>query len=67
MASLNRAATPSGTQPAITRGNAPKEATVKIPEYKELELFLVKGEGDEPASCLCLARRVRPVGFCREA
>ncbi len=32
---------------AITRGNAPKEATVKILEYKEMEPFFVKGESDE--------------------
>src|ERR1017187_1218295 len=33
---------------AIARGNAPKEATVKILEYKEMEPFFVKGESDEP-------------------
>ena len=33
---------------AIAQGNAPKEATVKILEYKELETFFVKGESDEP-------------------
>ena len=33
---------------AIAQGNAPKEATVKILEYKEMEPFFVKGESDEP-------------------
>ena len=33
---------------AITQGNAPEEPTVKILEYKEMELFFVKGERDEP-------------------
>ncbi len=33
---------------AISRGNAPKEATVKILEYKDMEPFFVKGESDEP-------------------
>jgi hypothetical protein len=33
---------------AIARGNAPKEAAVKILEYKEMEPFFVKGESDEP-------------------
>jgi hypothetical protein len=33
---------------AIAQGNAPKEAIVKILEYKEMEPFFVKGEGDEP-------------------
>ena len=28
------------------QGNAPKEATVKILEYKEMEPFFVKGESD---------------------
>jgi hypothetical protein len=28
--------------------SAPKEATVKIFEYKEMEPFFVKGESDEP-------------------
>jgi len=32
----------------IAQGNAPKEATVKILEYKEMEPFFVKGESDEP-------------------
>ena len=32
---------------AIAQGNAPKEATVKILEYKEMEPFFVKGESDE--------------------
>jgi hypothetical protein len=31
---------------AIAQGNAPKEATVKILEYKEMEPFFVKGESD---------------------
>src|SRR6266849_10879326 len=30
------------------QGNAPKEATVKILEYQEMEPFFVKGESDEP-------------------
>ncbi len=33
---------------AITQGNATREPTVKILEYKEMELFFVKGESDEP-------------------
>ena len=33
---------------AIAQGNAPKEATVKILEYKDMEPFFVKGESDEP-------------------
>jgi hypothetical protein len=33
---------------AIAQGDAPKEATVKILEYKEMEPFFVKGESDEP-------------------
>ena len=33
---------------AIALGNAPKEAIVKILEYKEMEPFFVKGESDEP-------------------
>src|SRR6202521_5250364 len=33
---------------AITKGNAPEEATVKILEYKEMEPFFVKGESDKP-------------------
>ena len=33
---------------AIAQGNAPKEATVKILEYKELEPLFVKGESEEP-------------------
>jgi hypothetical protein len=33
---------------AMAQGNAPKEATVKILEYKEMEPFFVKGESDEP-------------------
>ena len=33
---------------AITQGNAPKEPTVKILEYKDMEPFFVKGERDEP-------------------
>jgi len=33
---------------AIAQGNAPKEATVKILEYKQMEPFFVKGESDEP-------------------
>src|SRR5580658_3024498 len=35
---------------AIAQGNAPKEATVKILEYKEMEPFFVKGESDPPSS-----------------
>ncbi len=33
---------------AIAQGRAPKEATVKIMEYKGMEPFFVKGESDEP-------------------
>jgi hypothetical protein len=33
---------------AIAQGNAPKEPTVKIREYKDMEPFFVKGESDEP-------------------
>jgi hypothetical protein len=30
------------------QGNAPKEATVKILQYKDMEPFFIKGECDEP-------------------
>ena len=33
---------------AIAQGNAPKEPTVRILEYKEMEPFFVKGESGEP-------------------
>src|SRR5579862_2104957 len=33
---------------AIAQGSAPKQATVKILEYKDMEPFFVKGESDEP-------------------
>ena len=33
---------------AIAPGNAPKEPTVKILEYKDMAPFFVKGESDEP-------------------
>src|ERR1700719_1031424 len=33
---------------AIAQGNAPREATVKILEYKDMEPFFVKGESDDP-------------------
>jgi hypothetical protein len=33
---------------AIAQGNHPKEAIVKILEYKEMKPFFVRGEGDEP-------------------
>jgi uncharacterized protein YbjT (DUF2867 family) len=33
---------------AMAHGNAPREAIVKILEYKEMEPFFVKGESDEP-------------------
>ena len=33
---------------AIAQGNAPKKATVKILEYKDMEPFFIKGERDEP-------------------
>jgi uncharacterized protein YbjT (DUF2867 family) len=33
---------------SIAQGNAPKEATVKFPEYRKMEPFFVKGETDEP-------------------
>ena len=32
---------------ALGRGNAPKGATVKILEYKDMEPFFIKGERDE--------------------
>ena len=33
---------------AMAHGNAPKGATVKILEYKDMEPFFIKGERDEP-------------------
>jgi len=33
---------------AIAQGNAPKDPTVKILEYREMEPFFVKGESGEP-------------------
>ncbi len=33
---------------AIAQGNGPKEPTVKILEYKEMEPFFVKGGSDGP-------------------
>jgi len=33
---------------AIAQGNAPKEPTAKILEYKDMEPLFVKGESDEP-------------------
>jgi len=33
---------------AIAQGDAPKEATVKILEYKDMEPFFVNGESNEP-------------------
>ena len=33
---------------AMAQGNAPKGATVKILEYKDMEPFCIKGERDEP-------------------
>jgi len=33
---------------AIAQGDAPKEPTVKILEYKEMEPFFVRGESEEP-------------------
>src|SRR5947209_1517219 len=33
---------------AIAQDSAPKEATVKILEYREMEPFFVKGETEEP-------------------
>jgi hypothetical protein len=30
----------------MAQGNAPKGATVKILEYKDMELFFIKGERD---------------------
>jgi hypothetical protein len=33
---------------AIAQSNAPREATVTILEYKDMEPFFVKGESDEP-------------------
>jgi hypothetical protein len=33
---------------AIAQGNAPREPTMKILEYGEMEPFFVKGESNEP-------------------
>jgi hypothetical protein len=33
---------------AIAQGTAPKEATVKILEYNDMEPFFIQGECDEP-------------------
>jgi hypothetical protein len=33
---------------AMAQGKAPKGATVKILEYKDMEPFFIKGEHDEP-------------------
>jgi hypothetical protein len=33
---------------AMARGNAPRGATVKILQYKDMEPFFIKGERDEP-------------------
>jgi hypothetical protein len=33
---------------ALAQGNAPKEPTVRILEYKDMEPFFVEGESDEP-------------------
>jgi hypothetical protein len=33
---------------AIAQGTAPKEATMKILEYKDMEPFFMQGECDEP-------------------
>jgi hypothetical protein len=33
---------------AMAQGNAPKGATAKILEYKDMEPFFIKGERDEP-------------------
>jgi hypothetical protein len=33
---------------AIAQGSAPKGATVKVLEYKEMESFFVRGESEEP-------------------
>jgi hypothetical protein len=33
---------------AVAQGNPPREGTVKILEFKEMEPFFVKGESDEP-------------------
>ena len=41
---------------AIVQDNAPKEPTVKILEYKDIEPFFVKGESDEPARIFGSAR-----------
>jgi hypothetical protein len=41
---------------AMAQGNAPKGATVKILEYKDMEPFFFKGERDEP---LTAANRLR--------
>jgi hypothetical protein len=32
---------------AIVQGNAPKAPTVKILEYKDMAVFIVKGESDQ--------------------
>jgi hypothetical protein len=33
---------------SIAQGNAPKEPTLKMLEYKEMDPFFVKGESDGP-------------------
>ncbi len=33
---------------AIAQGNAPRDPTVKILEYEDMEPFFVKGESGEP-------------------
>jgi hypothetical protein len=35
---------------AIAQGKAPKEATVKILEYEDMEPFFITGECDEPST-----------------
>ena len=37
-----------GASSRLRKATAPKEPTVKILEYKEMEPFFVKGESDEP-------------------
>ena len=46
---------------AITQGNGPKEATVKILEYKEMEPFFVKGRERRALTTSFLARELGPL------
>jgi hypothetical protein len=50
---------------AMAQGNAPKGATVKILEYKDMEPFFIKGERDEPWTAAALDRSVAVFGYRR--